>query len=247
VFFHEFIIVLFPNFLLSFITTNNCKIMKNKLKLLSNGRQILPPLLYVVICWGISGCCIPNLITSLPVTLHPQETQNWCWAASGQMVMDYLGHNVSQCTEANNRFGRKDCCNIDLCPVPTEPPQYDLLHNCINCVCGGWPEFNKYGFSFKKTSNAPLTWKQLREQLCQKKYCRSKPFAFSWHWPGGGGHMMVVKGYLSLLGNNYVIVLDPWSPCQGDERIITYDFYNTSPGDHTHWDDYYDVTYIGGN
>ena len=58
---------------------------------------------------------------------------------------------------------------------------------------------------------------------------------------------MVVKGFISLQSIKYVIVLDPWSPCVGDVRIMTYDFYNTYPSDHTHWDDYYDVTYTGGN
>ena len=189
---------------------------------------------------GIVGCTgKPAVIGSLPVTLHPQETQNWCWAASGQMVMDYLGHNVSQCTEANNRFGRNDCCNIDLCPPPTEATPH-------GCVVGGWPEFDKYGFTFKTTSGAPLTWDQLREQISNESYCKKKPFAFSWGWLGGGGHMMVAKGYFTLAGTNYVVILDPWAPCVGDERIITYDFYNADPTDHTHWDDYYDVTYTGG-
>jgi hypothetical protein len=54
--------------------------------------------------------------------------------------------------------------------------------------------------------------------------------------------MMVVKGYVDLAIGRYVVMLDPWSPCVGDERIITYDYYVESPGHHTHWDDYYDVT-----
>ncbi len=58
--------------------------------------------------------------------------------------------------------------------------------------------------------------------------------------------MMVAKGYLTLAGVNYVDILNPWAPCQGDEEIITYDRYNADPADHTHWDDYYDVTYTGG-
>ena len=32
---------------------------------------------------------------SLPVKLHTQETNNWCWAASGEMVMAYFGRDVS--------------------------------------------------------------------------------------------------------------------------------------------------------
>jgi hypothetical protein len=194
------------------------------------------------------GCCRPALIGALPVTLHPQETSNWCWAASGQMIMDYLGHNVPQCTQANNRFGRSDCCNIDLCPPPTEAPHYDKYRNCDNCACGGWPEFDKYGFTFKRTHGAALTWDQVREQLSNQPCCKKRPFAFSWGWIGSStGHMMVAKGYVTLNGVNYVDILDPWSPCVGDERLITYDFYVADPADHVHWDDFYDITYTGGN
>jgi hypothetical protein len=84
------------------------------------------------------------------------------------MVMDFLGTDVSQCDEANKRFGRNDCCNSDR---PSA------------CVNTGWPEFDKYGFNFDRTSNTPLTWDQLKDQI----YCRRKPFAFSWHWLDGNG------------------------------------------------------------
>lgn len=187
----------------------------------------------------LTGCCEPALIGDLPVTLHPQETGNWCWAASGQMVMDYLGTSPSQCTQANNRFGRTDCCTIDLCPPPTEPaPAWPAP---CECVCGGWPEFNKYGFTFKKTKNAALPWDELQEQVSPMPFCKKRPFCFTWHWPGGGGHMMVAKGYFTLEGTRYVSMLDPWAPCVGNQAIITYDEYVERPGHHTHWDDYYEV------
>jgi len=219
--------------------------MTSKLKKSSIFKWILKILMLSGFLTGMTGCCNPAVIGSLPVTLHPQETSEWCWAASGQMIMHYLGNNVSQCTQANNRFNRTDCCTIDLCPSPTEPPQYNSADNCINCACPGWPEFGKYDFTFK-TKEGPLTWSQLREQISNESDCKKKPFAFSWGWPGGGGHMMVAKGYLTLEGTNYVTILDPWAPCSGDERIITYDAYSADPGHHTHWRDYYDITYIGG-
>lgn len=193
----------------------------------------------------IGGCCKPAVIGSLPVQLHSQETGMWCWAASGQMIMHYLGHDVSQCVQANNRFGRTDCCSIDLCPAPTEPAP--AWPNPCNCVCGGWPEFGKYDFSSKHTTNAALSWDDLKNQVSDAPNCKRRPFAFSWHWPGGGGHMMVVKGYVTLAGTDYVVILDPWAPCAGDERIITYDYYVESAGHHTHWDDYYDIEYTGGS
>jgi hypothetical protein len=175
------------------------------------------------------------VIGSTPVTLRPQETSMWCWAASGQMVMETLGHGQSQCTQANNRFGHTDCpCH--QCTSPTSSPP---------CVTGGWPEFNKYGFTFKTTSDAALSWSDVRLQVSNKPNCKNKPFAYSWHWPGGGGHMMVANGYAVVGGANYVSILNPWAPCTGDEELITYDFFVDSPGDHTHWNDYYDVTYTG--
>jgi len=171
----------------------------------------------------LNGCCTPNqMIGSQPVTLRPQKTGMWCWAASGEMCMEFLGTNVDQCDEANKRFGRSDCCNS---PVPT------------GCVNGGWPEFDKYGFTSAVTSNAALSWEDLKKQI----YCQKKPFAFSWHWTGGGGHMMVVVGYAVLNNVNYVSINDPWAPNVGNQRFITYDEY-VSGSDHTHWNDYYNIT-----
>lgn len=177
------------------------------------------------------GCvCAPEPIATQPVTLRPQETSWWCWAASGEMTMDFLGGNVNQCDQANKRFGRTDCCNS---PVPAA------------CIDGGWPEFDKYGFKADHTSNAPLTWEQIQEQI----YCKKKPFAFTWHWPGGSGHMMVISGYVTINGVNHVYVKNPAPPVDGDpatpdgaEQIITYDYYVSSAGHHTHWDDYYNIT-----
>src|SRR5687768_16571227 len=113
-------------------------------------------------CWGQASA--GN--TVLGVTVRPQETSMWCWAASGQMVMESFGKTVKQCDQANNRLGLTDCCNN---PTP------------VHCVKGGWPEFGKYGFTFKTTSNAPLSW----AEVCNQIQVRQKPFAFTWHWSGG--------------------------------------------------------------
>ena len=176
----------------------------------------------LVTTFTLAGCCNPEPIKTLPVTLRPQETDMWCWAASGEMCMDFLGTDVQQCDEANKEFGRSDCCHS---PVPND------------CVNGGWPEFDKYGFTFSRTSNTALTFDQLKEQI----YCRNKPVAFSWHWNNGGGHMMVVRGYVTLEGTNWVYISDPWAPNVGDQRLITYAAYVSGPG-YTHWDDFYDIT-----
>lgn len=170
----------------------------------------------------LGGCCTPEPVTTQPVAVRGQETGMWCWAASGEMCMDFLGASVDQCDEANKRFARTDCCNS---PVPSD------------CVNGGWPEFPKYGFTSSHTSNAPLTWDQVKDQI----YCKKKPFCMTWHWTSGGGHMMVVRGYITLDGTNYVYRNNPLPVGVGTADIITYDNYVSGAG-HTHWDDYYDIT-----
>ncbi|HEY6901208.1 MAG TPA: papain-like cysteine protease family protein, partial [Puia sp.] len=107
-------------------------------------RNLFLCLLTGMAIFNLTSCCTPNpTIGSQPVTLYPQKTSMWCWAASGEMCMNFLGANIQQCDEANKRFGRTDCCNA---PVPTA------------CVNGGWPEFDKYGFKADVTSDAPLSF-----------------------------------------------------------------------------------------
>ncbi len=166
--------------------------------------------------------CTPLATKTLSVTLRPQETGMWCWAASGEMCMDFLGTDVNQCDQANKRFSRTDCCNS---PTPNE------------CIQGGWPDFVYYGFTFVRTTDAPLSWPQIREQI----FCKKKPFAFTWHWTKGGGHMMVVRGYKTEGGTNYVYVNNPGPPNVGTVSYKTYSEY-VSGTNHTHWDDFYDIT-----
>ena len=194
-------------------------------------RRVISACGVTILALFVGACCTPGPISNLPAALHSQETSMWCWAASGQMAMDYLGADVAQCTQANNRFGRTDCpCGQCGSSPVSNPP----------CVQGGWPEFNKYGFTFKRTSNTALSWDDLTEELSQRPYCGSTPVAFSWHWLGGGGHMMVVTGFVEVGGVRYVAIHDPWAPCTGDTRIITYSAY-VSGSSYTHWDDFYEI------
>jgi Papain-like cysteine protease AvrRpt2 len=178
----------------------------------------------------LGGCCNPPLVATVDVPTLPQQASNWCWAASGEMTMKFLGADVGQCTEANNRFALTTCCN----------------NNSGSCNNGGWPEYPKYGFTSTQTADTALTWAQVQSQI----YCSNKPVAFSWHWTGGGGHMMVLKGYLTVEDVQYVDVDDPepftdlTTLSGGTETIMTYARY-VSDTDHTHWNDYYDITKTG--
>jgi hypothetical protein len=165
---------------------------------------------------------IKALGCSVNVALWPQETGMWCWAASGEMVMEFLqpGLNVRQCDEANYYLSQSDCCNN---PTPAD------------CVKGGWEVFAKYGFAFTRRDWNPLSWNDLKAQLCGKR-----PVMFAWHWDGGGGHMMVVTGWSTSGGENYVHINNPWPPNVGDTQVVTYNAWVDGDG-YSHWADFYDI------
>lgn len=159
-----------------------------------------------------------------------QETEQWCWAASGAMTMNYIRKNpaLTQCSQANQRFRFRD---IDCCTKPTHPW----------CVQTGWPDYEANGFSKQKTVNASLEWGEIKRQI----YCRKTPFAFSWHMAGDSGHMMVAIGYKTANQRRYVEVNNPY-PGIKNRDIYSYAKYKGGGGfDHTHWDDFYEITYVG--
>ena len=184
--------------------------------------KIITTLLSAVTLAALSGCCTPDPnVGSQNVKATDQHQSNWCWAASGEMTMEFLGANIDQCDEANKQFGRTDCCNA---PTPTA------------CNNGGWPEFGKYGYQADHTSDAPLSWDNVKYQIS----CHQTPFCNTWHWSGGGGHMMVISAYAVIDGANYVYLRDPLPVGVGSSRWITYAAYVSGSG-YTHWDAYYNI------
>jgi hypothetical protein len=185
---------------------------------------IFRPLLLLILiydgtlCWGQA----PNN-AMLNLTLRPQEAAYWCWAASGQMIMEFHGTGAPQCDQVSRSLIMQTCCDS---PTP------------LLCDQGGWPEFDKFGFNFQTTNNAPFSW----EAICQEIGVENKPFAFSWQWKGGGGgHMMVAHGYHIVDGDRFISILDPFPTHLGDQRDITYEEYVEGP-DHIHWNDFFAVT-----
>jgi hypothetical protein len=156
----------------------------------------------------------------------------WCWAASGQMIMQYLGHSpITQCGEASDYFGNGvNCC----APTPD-----------ATCINGGWPQFDKHGFGFQKTPElsaaSALAWDDLRKEIDN-----NRPIAFAWHRKTGGGHMMVVIGYKIEDGKNFVVINDPWPPGVGAQYPLPYESFVAPDATYEHWLDFYDIVSTTG-
>jgi Peptidase_C39 like family len=156
------------------------------------------------------------------IPLYPQKLDQWCWAASAQMVLKYRNKDVAQCTQANYRkLSAKDCC-------PANP----------TCNKTGWPDIalERNETDYSRLRGQALSLEALEEQIAIKK----NPVIFSWKWTQGKGHMMVAVGYHTVQKDVYIDILDPWAPNVGGSRkTVSYREYDSNDG-HEHWDDFYD-------
>lgn len=125
--------------------------------------------------------------------LCPPRGQLWCWAASGEMAMNYLEPNVlhEQCVQANQALGRYDCCNF---PRPA----------ACNQAGGGIPPLREFSSAM---SAGALNDSQIFHEICEAK----RPFLIILPASGGGSHMMTVVGYDQDPGGDLLIVHDPWT------------------------------------
>lgn len=176
----------------------------------------------IAVLFLTQSCCKPGLIGSVNNTLHPQQTNNWCWAATTQMIAQNEGVIVSQCDLANHRFGKTNCCN--------DEPTDSGCRKTNDCNSPGWLELDFAGLKFTESTSA-LSWDELKKSI----YCSKDVLGYAYGTEGVVGHVVVVKGYVSVNGTNYVVLNDPWSPCNGQERLITYEEYVNPTGTSTHW------------
>lgn len=172
---------------------------------------------------AFAGCCkCPGdckNIGAVTVTLRPQETDNWCWLANAQMIHEYFGHSITQCSLANTRLGRNDCCNPE---GETPCPKKDECNQAGNTKAA----IESLNYTVTQ-ANDPLSWNDLRKEI----YCRKKPLVFSDGAAGGGvGHVRVIYGYAEAGGQRFVSLADPWEPCEGSDDVISYETYTNTAG-----------------
>ncbi len=131
-----------------------------------------------------------------------QEQSQWCWAAVGQVLLDYYGHTFSQCAIAEytrknaswHDFGDADCC-VD----PTKGCNY---WNYLSSSSGGVSDIVKaFGNLPSKSAGAMTT-----SQVAQEIDVQGRPFVARWGWKSGGGHFVVVHGQAGEM----ISYMNPW-------------------------------------
>jgi hypothetical protein len=132
----------------------------------------------------------------LPVNAFQREGLNTCWAACGEIIMDYIGGvRVRQCCQANRRFNQYGCCLSDNTVVLGSP-----------CSNDGYPDFGYWHFTGGQASAQVLSWSQIRNEIAA-----GCPFTFSWQRKQTitSQHMMVVHGFYDDNGDQWLEVTDP--------------------------------------
>lgn len=186
-------------------------------------RIFLGLLIILALVIQLSGCCecpgdCKNL-SSVSVPIRPQQTNNWCWIACTQMVHEYFGGSITQCSLANSRLGRTDCCNNQgeaNCPKT----------NLCNTPGNTRATIESLGYTLTQ-SDSPLAWDVLRNEI----YCAKKPMVFADGAAGGGvGHVRMIYGYVNADGQRFISLSDPWEPCEGSDDLISYETYTNTTG-----------------
>jgi len=175
----------------------------------------------------LESCCLKQgLVGSVNQIVKPQETNNWCWAAVTEMIAENEGLPIKQCDLANHRFTKTNCCDFQnsnqSCPKTND------------CNSPGWLELDFAGVNFSETTS-PLSFAKIKKEI----FCSKNLLGFAYGTPGVVGHVVTIKGYLTISNVDYLVIGDPWSPCDGSERIITYDDYVDPTGSATHWRTWY--------
>lgn len=135
---------------------------------------------------------------SLNVPLYQQRMSNWCWAATTESIVMYLfGMTYLQCTQAKDKTGRGDCCNL---PYPSACNQTASLANVSTYLNNKKAVYTDQAWA--------LSWSDTTAEIGS----RGRPFWIRWGWGGSwtSGHIVVARGYYwHDSGTSQISTMDP--------------------------------------
>lgn len=163
---------------------------------------------------------VPFLIAAIPalllaqhadaaagMTLQGQEQDQWCWAASTNMVMSALppgGGQLEQCKIVDKHQGKDTCCDDQAaCNQPAATKD----------AMSKW-----YSFTSMDVPGNVLTINGIKTETDA-----GRPVPFSYGWNGGGGHAMVINNVFLIFTTGFIEVYNPWPVGTGEVQYIGYD------------------------
>lgn len=154
----------------------------------------------------------------LGFNMEPQQASNWCWAATSKSVSHFYWFRSTwtQCRIVNAELNRTDACNTPI-PAASNVPWYlDRALTRTN--------------NFASITAGRATFAQIRAEIDA-----GRPMGARIGWNGGGGHFMMIYGYATWLGEEYVDIDDP---IYGKSHLTLVDFSTNYQGSGS-WTHYY--------
>lgn len=146
--------------------------------------------LILVLCLSLTVCATSWNTYVLRVE---QEKDNWCWAASAEMVArNQVSTSLRQGDAVEYLKGTED------------DPRPDVAGTMVDCK-NALSYIANYSFSVIRGST-PLI-----ESALQTKISSGFPVCAGILWSAGGGHMVVLDKYTDT--TSLVRVVDPWYDC----------------------------------
>jgi hypothetical protein len=139
---------------------------------------------------------------TLSVPLTTQEHSQWCWAGSSKAILSYYWANYpSQCQIVNWAYGLNYACGnttFDWYSAANQPNSMYGTAGSVQNILAHWSVPNT-------AINNYLSWNTVVSDINA-----NRPFVIRYGWTGGGGHIMVGRGYETYNGVNYVYIMNPW-------------------------------------
>jgi hypothetical protein len=201
--------------------TKPLKSPNKALKLRSRTAVTLPTLLVLLLLACLTGCGVlssngegpsQNAQVILPISPVAQETPDWCWLASGQMIFQYF-----QIPPVNPNY---QCGIIGA----FEGPQSECFYDCAVCDFGGGSAQNvalmlQYYSAYATDETEELSFlfvpSALTFQQIQTEIAANRPILTGINVGnavtfGNSGHLVVIVGYDAQSSLQNVVVNDPF-------------------------------------
>jgi hypothetical protein len=157
---------------------------------------------------------------TLNVPLVTQEHSHWCWAGSSKAVLNFYNKTPSQCQIVNWAYGLNYACGNTTFNWNSNANQPNNMYGSNGSVQNILQAWSVPNTAYSVASS----WSSVVSDINA-----NRPFVIRYGWSGGGGHIMVGRGYEAANGTNYIYIMNPW-PGEGQ----TYRTYNSavSASDH---------------
>lgn len=154
--------------------------------------------------------------------MQQQQQTLWCWAAVTSSIQQfYYGTGQTQCELANHFFSQTSCCTDGT------TAQCNRCYDVATAL--------QYANVLVRSEGGPVSMDVIRNEIDNQR-----PLGVGVAWATSGAHAMAIAGYYQILGDQLLLITDPW---YGDSVI----FYSQFPASYFGGGSWFESWLTGSN